>query len=260
MSENGAEGPEAARVRERHVTVIPALIHPGWDARMPWLVQGTTTRELEGRAFDLGLYAGASPESRVRANWTKLLAATGMDRVVHAPQVHGADVRFHGSTRQNSGPPEPCDGHVTVQPGVLLAVTVADCVPVFVAAPGRRAVAVLHAGWRGAAAGVLERGLSVLARDLGVASSDVEVHLGPSICRRCYQVGPEVFAALGQKVPDGPRPIDLRGVLAARAVRAGVAASAISISEHCTRCTGSHLFSHRGGDAERQVGYVGIRA
>jgi copper oxidase (laccase) domain-containing protein len=69
-----------------------------------------------------------------------------------------------------------------------------------------------------------------------------------------------VFEALHQPVPEAPTPIDLGAVLAARAVAAGVPADAVTISEHCTRCTHSGLFSHRAGDGERQVGYVGIRS
>jgi copper oxidase (laccase) domain-containing protein len=72
-------------------------------------------------------------------------------------------------------------------------------------------------------------------------------------------VGPEVFAALGLPTPRAPRPIDLRGVLAARAVAAGADPSRLTTSAHCTLCTGSDLFSHRGGDLGRQVGYIGVR-
>ena len=126
-------------------------------------------------------------------------------------------------------------------------------------APARLAAS-KHAGWRGAAAGVLERGLEVLADEVGSGVSRVHVHLGPAICGRCYQVGPEVFEALQQPVPTRPTPIDLRSVLAQRASALGVPPSQITASEHCTRCTGSGLFSHRSGDRERQVAYIGIRA
>ncbi|MGD8729353.1 MAG: polyphenol oxidase family protein [Gemmatimonadota bacterium] len=259
MTEHRAEVPETARVRERLEPRIPALIHPGWQAAMPWLVQGTTTRGSGEVPFDLGLHAGASPSQVVREHWDRLLEATGMRRAVHARQVHEADVRLHRGVPFGLTLTDACDGHLTDEPDVLLAVTVADCVPVFVAVPERRAAAVLHAGWRGAAAGVLERGLELVETELGVEASGLLVHLGPSICGACYEVGPEVFEALDQPVPEAPQPIDLRGVLAARAAAAGVPSASISISEHCTRCTGSGLFSHRAGDGERQVGYVGIR-
>jgi copper oxidase (laccase) domain-containing protein len=108
------------------------------------------------------------------------------------------------------------------------------------------------------AAGVLERGLALMP---GRADArELRVHLGPAICGRCYEVGPEVFAALGEAVPPSATVIDLRGVVARRALEAGVSPSSITVSEHCTRCTHSGLFSHRGGDLGRQVGYLGIRA
>jgi len=246
-------------ITERHVPGIPALVHERWQALFPWLVQGTTTRGPAGSDFDLGLFAGASPGHIVHDHWDRLMAGTGMGRAVHARQVHAAEVRLHRSVAPGLTLADPCDGHVTDEPGVLLAIAIADCVPIFVVAPDARAVAVLHAGWRGAAAGVLERGLAVLADDLSVELADLHVHFGPSICGDCYEVGPEVFAALGQPVPDAPAPIDLRRVLATRASMRGASPERVTVSTHCTRCTASGLFSHRGGDGGRQVGYVGIR-
>jgi hypothetical protein len=87
---------------------------------------------------------------------------------------------------------------------------------------------------------------------------DLLVHFGPSICGACYEVGPEVFSALGLDAPPGPAPLDLRGALAARAVAAGVRATNVSVSGLCTRCSRDGLFSHRGGDRARQVAYLGI--
>jgi YfiH family protein len=211
--------------------------------------------------FDLGLFSDGSPAEVVRGSWDRLIDATGMRVAVHARQVHGAEVRKHElpDSRRATGlrlAPE-CDGHVTSEPGILLAVSAADCVPIFVVDLAARAVAALHAGWRGVAAGVLERGLGALTRS--GARTDFRVHLGPSICGSCYEVGPEVFEAVGLPAPERPAPIDLRDVLARRAIAHGVAREHVTISEHCTLCTASGLFSHRGGDRGRQVGYLGIR-
>jgi YfiH family protein len=146
---------------------------------------------------------------------------------------------------------------VTSEPGVLLAVSAADCVPIFVVDPRERMVAALHAGWRGVAAGVLERGLAAFS--VRLSRTELRVHLGPAICGSCYEVGPEVFEAVGLAAPGRPAPIDLRAVLARRAIEHGVEPEHVTISEHCTLCTASDLFSHRGGDRGRQVGYLGIR-
>lgn len=238
----------------------PGYVHPGWRRRFPWLVQGTTGRRVDGQAFDLGLFSPHAPSLAVQESWAHLRAAAGLSRAVHARQVHEAAVRWEGG-----GPPgllvaDPCDGHATTRPGVLLAVSVADCVPVFVVDPERRAVALLHAGWRGAAAGILERGVDVLAERAGSRPGSLHLHLGPSICGSCYEVGPEVFEALGLDPPAGPEALDLRGALARRALARGVAPGNVSVSTLCTRCGDGDFFSHRGGDAGRQVGFLGVEA
>jgi purine-nucleoside/S-methyl-5'-thioadenosine phosphorylase / adenosine deaminase len=243
---------------------LPAVTHPEWSARYDWLVQGTTLRgdgEVAGdgsASFDLGLFSDASPPRAVLAHWERLRAGTGMREVVHAHQVHGAEVRWYGGGVPGLHVLEPCDGHATARAGALLAVTVADCVPVSIVDPAARAVALVHAGWRGTAAGVFEHGIALLAEGAGSRPADLRVHLGPAICERCYEVGPEVFEALGMEVPRSPTPIDLRAVLARRAAAVGVSVDAITASGHCTLC-GHGFFSHRGGDRARQVGFLGIR-
>ena len=240
-----------------------ALVHAGWVSRLPWLVQGTTTRGAEAEPNDFALFGGEEDRPAVRRRWSALASGAAVTRAVHARQVHESVVRLHTAVPFDADRlpllVEPCDGHATADRDLMLAVTVADCVPAFLVAPAQRAIAVLHAGWRGVAAGVLEAGLDALA-GLGAEPEGLLLHLGPSICGRCYEVGPEVFAALGLPAPELPRPLDLRAVLAHRAVTAGVVPHGISVSAHCTRCTESGLFSHRGGDAQRQLGFLAVRA
>lgn len=254
------------RVREQPADGPPALVHPGWREAFPWLMQGTTYRGAAepdggfGAPFDLGLFSDASPALAVATRWEALRAATGMARAVLGHQVHGACVRLAGPGAPGLHVTEPCDGHVTREAGVLLAVTVADCVPLSIVEPELRAVAMLHAGWRGVAAGILESGLGLLADRLAVRPDRLHVHLGPAICGDCYEVGPEVPEALGEPSGSAGRTtVDLRAALARRAEAAGVRPDRITLSEHCTRCGEGPLFSHRGGDRERQVGYLGIR-
>ena len=109
------------------------------------------------------------------------------------------------------------DGHVTDVPGTALAVTVADCTPVFVAHP--RAIALLHAGWRGTASQILRVGLEAMLA-LGCPANECEVHLGPSICGNCYEVGPEVFERHHRN-----RRLPPRGMLDVRAILSKQAAS-----------------------------------
>ncbi len=250
-------------VREIREPRFGALVHPEWTQAFAWLVQGMTTRDSgHDHPFDLGLFASRSEPESARRRWRALRESLGGDRVVHAHQVHGADVHVHHGEFAPARDPhlvDDCDGHVGDTPGLLLAVTTADCVPVFVVDPERRAVAALHAGWRGAASGVLERGIDAMVSSFSSRPEHLLVHLGPAICGACYEVGPEVFEALNQRTPAEPEPIDLRRVLARRAVGLGVREDSISVSAHCTKCTDSGLFSHRAGHGERQAGFIGVR-
>jgi YfiH family protein len=189
-----------------------------------------------------------------------LARSHGFAGVAHARQVHGKVILVHQAPAEGLSLGADADGHLSSVPGSFMAVTVADCVPVFLADPRRRAVALLHAGWRGTVAGILEEGISLLMRESGSVSEDLLVHLGPAICESCYQVGPEVHAALGLPEPGEPAPVDLRGVLAEKALKLGVMGANITRSTFCSLCSGSPFFSHRGGATQRQVGFLGIRA
>jgi hypothetical protein len=179
--------------------------------------------------------------------------------MVHARQVHGDIVLLHERPPAGLLIAPDADGHITRVPGTLLAVSVADCVPIFVAAPGARAIALLHGGWRGVAAGILERGVALLATSFPVEPADLWVHFGPAICGACFEVGPEVVAGLGIQANDGATHVDLRAHLADRAIAAGVTPDRISMSEFCTRHGSSPFYSHRGGCAERQIAVLAVR-
>jgi len=236
------------------------LVHGAWTRDFPWLVQGITRRGGGGSPFDLGLFAEGSSARSVLERWERLARVLGARTTVHARQVHGAAVRHHRAMSPGLHLADPCDGHATADAGVLLAVTTADCVPVTLVDPGARAVALVHAGWRGSAVGIVERGIEVLSERIGSRPEALRVHLGPAICGTCYEVGPEVFQALGLPVPPAATPLDLRRVLASRLCAAGVDPGAITVSAWCTRCGDAGLFSHRGGDAGRQAAFLGIRA
>jgi YfiH family protein len=145
---------------------------------------------------------------------------------------------------------DSADGHATAERELALAISVADCVPVFIGHP-RGAIALLHSGWRGTAARIVEQGIDVLSQR-GFAASELRIHLGPAICGKCYEVGPDVHRQLtGRELPGTAACVDLRSLIAEQARAAGV--RHISISERCTRCDNDRLFSHRAGDAGRQL-------
>lgn len=206
-------------------------------------------------AGDLAL-AGAAPVGEVLERWETLRGALGVaapgSRFATARQVHGTRVLQHGQGWAGWLRADEGDGHFAAHPGIGLGVTVADCVPVFLAHP-TRAIALVHAGWRGTAAGILRAALEVF-RGHGLFPADVLVHLGPAICGGCYEVGPDVYAQLTGSRPSGPRAVDLRALLAAQATSAGV--RQVTTSGFCTRCDNGLFFSHRAGDSGRQVGVI----
>ena len=195
------------------------------------------------------------PASAVLGRWNALVAGAaglGAGQFASATQVHGADIIVHEPGWDGWLRSPAADGHAWRHPGVGAAVTVADCVPVFIGHPSG-AGALLHSGWRGTVAGITERAITWFAGH-GLAAGTLRIHLGPAICGRCYEVSPDVYGALTNSTVDVPTPVDLRAVIADRARRLGV--REVGTSPWCTRCDGDRLFSHRAGDPGRQLGVL----
>ena len=198
--------------------------------------------------------ASDEPVRVVMERWAALrreLAPAG-GRFATASQVHGSRVVVHGDGWEGWLRVDAADGHVAIRRGTGMAVTVADCVPVFLAHPGG-AIALLHSGWRGTVARIVAHGISAL-ETRGASAHELRVHLGPSICGRCYEVSPEVYGQLTGRAAAAPATVDLRAVIADQARALGV--RHITTSPACTRCDNDRFFSHRAGDAGRQLGVM----
>ena len=238
---------------------VPLHVVTDWADRFPWLFAGITHAGSGPDPFDLRLF-GEPASQRAPARWQDLLQASAFEAIVYARQVHETHIVVHDQVGKGVIEGDgTADGHATADPGVLLAVTVADCVPVYVLDASERAVALLHAGWRGIAAGILTRGIALFGQQWGTDPRQLLLHLGPAICGACYEVGPEVFKALGVEAPPHAAPIDVRGALAQQARKAAVPPESITVSGLCTLCGDGNLFSHRGGHSERQVAVLGMR-
>ncbi len=212
-------------------------------------------------SLNLGRLTADSPEA-VERNRAGLAAALGMPlRFVH--QVHGVELRTVSGAGAGAGAagrraPDPADlpeadGQVTAEPGHALAALTADCLPVAVAGSG--AVAMLHAGWRGLAGGILQRGVQAL-RALG-ASGPLAAAIGPGAGPCCYEVGEEVHAAFAGHTADvhRGRHLDLPAIARESLRRAGV--EQVHDIGLCTICSDpALLFSHRreNGVTGRQAG------
>jgi YfiH family protein len=227
-------------------------IQPQWREQLPWLAQGIT-----GRDGSMSLFTD-EPVGEVLPKWFALRDALECRVIVHAHQVHAATVHVHRDLPDGLLIAPDADGHVTRDVRALLAVSVADCVPISIVAPRTRAIAQLHGGWRGVAANILERGVALLI-DHGADASELYVHLGPAICGECYEVGREVVSGL-RLDGDNITHVDVRATLAQRAIALGVPAQQITVSTHCTRHGDSPFYSHRGGCRERQISVLAMRA
>ncbi len=204
-------------------------------------------------SLNLGRQTGDEVEA-VRENRRRLATAVGIDprRVLIARQVHGTEVLRHDAPAEPAafaGPaPElpEADGHATARAGLAPLVFVADCLPVALAGPG--GVAMAHCGWRGLAAGLVERAVEAV----GARAAAV----GPGIGPCCYEVGDEVrlaFEKIGPGLTADGR-LDLREVARRLLERAGV--RSLEVCEKCTSCEPELFFSHRRdrGRTGRQAG------
>lgn len=220
---------------------------PGFDAM--GAVAFTTTRHRGSFAWQ-----SQEPAAEVFARWNALAAELSAyaPRLATAHQVHGDTVLEHVPGWDGWLRARAADGHVAAAPGTAMAVTLADCVPVFIAHP-RGATAVVHSGWRGTVANVTGRAIARLVA-AGFPAPELALHCGPSICGACYEVSPDVFGQLTGRTVPGPTPVDLRALIASDARAAGVAD--ITVSTWCTRCHNDRFFSHRCGDDGRQLGVI----
>jgi purine-nucleoside/S-methyl-5'-thioadenosine phosphorylase / adenosine deaminase len=207
------------------------------------------------RSLNLGILTDDEP-ARVTDNRRRLAGSVGLaqEAVAMVWQVHGAELADWKEPPRCGGyavpgaPLRQVDGHLTDLPGVGLLILGADCLPVALAGPGR--VAMLHCGWRGLAAGIVERAVARFAEPPAAA-------IGPGIGRCCYEVGSEVLAAFEELdgVASG-RMLDLPAVARARLEASGV--SRIEDVDLCTSCRADLFFSHRrdSGITGRQGGLV----
>ena len=279
---------------------------PGWS-RMGWLWHGFSTRKggasraycAEGAADELNLGFTASDRREVVAANRRLLAEaiTGdaTTPMVTLRQVHSNLVVRAAALDAGRGQPRRGDGLMTDEPGLLLAVQTADCIPVLVADRKRCVVAAFHAGWRGTVKRIVETGVGRMRLEFGCRPEDLVAAIGPGIGACCYAVGDEVLSSfesqfvygrelfrevydsdpvrlkypmlfLTQRAP-GHSPIgpslhvDLTEANRRQLLDAGVKAEAIRVVGGCTSCQRELFFSHRGaqGFAGRMMSVIGIR-
>ena len=209
----------------------------------------TTTRDAG--TFSL---SGPDPVGEVMSRWARLQDELSpyARRTVIGWQVHGSTVITHHGGWEGLLRTGEADGHLAAERGIILTVSIADCVPIFIAHPSGL-VSLLHSGWRGTVGRIVDSGVKAYAR-LGIAPDELMMHLGPAICGRCYEVSADVREQLTGETANRPGNVDLRSLIAEHARELGV--TRISVSSDCTKCDNDKYFSHRAGDTGRQIAVI----
>ena len=195
-------------------------------------------------------------------DWDAVLARLGVPGPLLLPrQVHGTRVV------EARGPSLTADADAvwTAQPGILVGIVTADCVPVLLVDRQRRLAAAVHAGWRGAAAGIVEATVETLSREAGSVPDELEAAVGPAIGGCCYEVGEDVITAFTARTGDltapawtergGRRHVDLRTAVRLLLERAGVAE--VAVLGPCTSCAAEYHSYRRDGSRGRQLSFAG---
>ncbi len=231
------------------MTAQPVFIRPDWPA--PANIRAVTTTRLGGssigpyESFNLGDHVGDDPLA-VERNRARLRAELNLPaEPLWLKQVHGVEVAYAPRT----APGATADGAWTDRPAMVLAVLTADCLPVFLCDRAGTRVAVLHAGWRGLAAGVIERGVAAI----GVRGADLLAWLGPAIGPQSYEVGDDVRAAFIKDAPEAAESFRAHGAgkwradlyALARQRLAALGVTTVRGDGDCTLKDGARFYSHR---------------
>ena len=252
---------------DEHAGALPVYRFDQWDGE-PSLVHAVLTR-LGGvslppyATLNLSQVVGDDPAA-VEANYERVCRTLGIPRshMVTCHQVHSADV-FVATAADGGRLVGRGDALIADQPGVYLSMRFADCTPILLHDPVRRAVGIAHAGWRGTLKNVAGAVARAMVERLGCLPGDISAVIGPAIGPCCYQVGGEVIqaveatcadaAGLLQRRAGGRAYFDLWEANRRRLVEAGM--GRVAVAGLCTACRTDHFFSHR---AERgQTGRFG---
>jgi YfiH family protein len=253
------------RIRQGTAALFQASV-----LNQPGLIQAFSTRDWG----NLALHTGDHPEIVVRRR-QNFLSGWGLplEKLVAANQVHETAVRVVTAAMAGSGARESAtavsetDALITEVPEVILAIFTADCLPVFLYDPDRPAIAVIHAGWRGAIGGIVERTVAAMIKQYRTTPERLWAAIGPAICKRCFQVQPDVAERFGKadslavRVEAVGAYVDLAGFAARQLVGYGVAWEKIDILAPCTACNRDTFFSYRaeGRTNGRMMGIISLR-
>ena len=211
------------------------------------------------------------PPEQVRENWQRLASAFGIpcEQFFVVNQVHGERfLAIEDAFSCRSLEDRQFDAIVTDRPGVAIGIKTADCAPVLLFDRRNRAIAAVHAGWRGTALGIAEKAVGVMGQRYASRPEDLSAVIGPSIGPCCYEVDGPVFEALTEQGAsdrvlrpgsrEGRWMLDLPLANRIQLERAGMQPGRIFTSGFCTCCRPDLFFSHRrdGAKTGRHLNFI----
>jgi hypothetical protein len=219
-----------------------------WRAKT-WLIHGFTTRQA-------GDFATLDAVPSAMKTWGASELTFESVRQTHSDRVH---ISESGSAREADHP--EADAILTQSQGSLVSVRTADCLPLLFVDESRRALAAVHAGWRGTAQQITQRAVERMRDEFGSRSQDLEVAIGPAIGVCCYEVGPEVadqFPASSIQHKQRAH-LDLVAENRRQLIESGVVPEQIHAAGLCTHCRSDLFHSHRrdGAAAGRMMAVIG---
>ena len=208
-------------------------------------------------------------EAAVRENYRRIAAALGTDakQFVCSDQTHTTNVRRVTKADAGKGVVIPkdytdVDGLITNEPGIVLSTFYADCVPLYFVDPVHRAIGLSHSGWRGTVNKMGQVTIEAMKREFGSRAADLYCAIGPSICQDCYEISRDVAEEFMKAFPEHVNDIliqkseekfqlDLWKANEIVMLESGVLPEHLAVTNICTCCNPTELFSHRASKGKR---------
>lgn len=265
------QGRETSILQER--AGVPFLQFPMLE-ETGMVIHGFSTRlggvsKGEWSSMNLSFTRG-DREADVRENYRRIGEAIGFScgALVCSDQTHTTNIRVVTEADRGKGFTRArdytdMDGLITNVPGLVLATFYADCVPLYFADPKKKVIGLSHSGWRGTVGKIGKKTVERMQEEYGCKPADIRAVIGPSICQSCYEVSldvieefqrafsEETWPLLYKKNENEKYQLDLWKANEIILKEAGIAAEHLAVTDRCTCCNPSLLFSHRASRGKR---------